>query len=68
YAEVQFFFQATINDTKELAVALVSVYSPPDPALLEESFQTVLECEYFGEDALQVIDVKTIRASVGMIP
>ncbi|KAJ7263366.1 hypothetical protein C8J57DRAFT_1070616 [Mycena rebaudengoi] len=65
---VQFFFQATINDTRELSVALVSVYSDPDPDLLLASFQTVLLCEYLGEDALQVIDIKSIKASVGMIP
>lgn len=65
---MQFFFQATINDTRELSVALVSVYSDPDPDLLLASFQTVLLCEYLGEDALQVIDIKSIKASVGMIP
>ncbi|KAJ7728718.1 hypothetical protein B0H16DRAFT_1225948, partial [Mycena metata] len=69
YGEVQFFFQATIQQTgKEHTLALVSVYSDPDPEILEESFGTVSRCDYFGEEALEVIEVGDIQAGVGMIP
>ncbi|KAK6966427.1 hypothetical protein R3P38DRAFT_2590971 [Favolaschia claudopus] len=67
YAEVQFFFQATINGQVK-TLALISVYSPPNPDLLAKSFQTVAECDYFGDDNLQVIQVPQIRAGVVMIP
>ncbi|KAJ7023772.1 hypothetical protein C8F04DRAFT_1193189 [Mycena alexandri] len=69
YGEVQFFFQATINKTgKEHSLALVSVYSDPDPEILEESYGTVIQCDYFGEEALDVIAIGDIQAGVAMIP
>ncbi|KAF7371671.1 hypothetical protein MVEN_00023200 [Mycena venus] len=67
YGEVQFFFQAEVKGV-DRTFALLSVYSPPDAALLEKSFKTVAECSYFGEDNLQVIEVTQIRAGIGMIP
>ncbi|KAK7006805.1 hypothetical protein R3P38DRAFT_2555038 [Favolaschia claudopus] len=67
YGEVQFFFQASVNGD-EKTLALISVYSPPNAALLEKSFQTVAECNYFGDDNLQVISILQIEAGVGMIP
>ncbi|KAJ7762228.1 hypothetical protein B0H16DRAFT_1884193 [Mycena metata] len=69
YGEVQFFFQATINKTgKEHSLALVSVHSDPDAEILEESYGTVIQCDYFGEEALEVIAVGDIQAGVAMIP
>ncbi|KAJ7711774.1 hypothetical protein B0H16DRAFT_1343411 [Mycena metata] len=69
YGEVQFFFQATINKTgKEHSLASVSVYSDPDAEILEESYGTVIQCDYFGEEALEVIAVGDIQAGVAMIP
>ncbi|KAK7020791.1 hypothetical protein R3P38DRAFT_2781427 [Favolaschia claudopus] len=62
-----FFFQASVNGD-EKTLALISVYSPPNAALLEKSFQTVAECNYFGDDNLQVISILQIEAGVGMIP
>ncbi|KAJ7305437.1 hypothetical protein DFH08DRAFT_721220 [Mycena albidolilacea] len=67
YGEVQFFFQATILD-KEETLALISIYSPPNAALLAKSFHTVAECDYFGEDNLRVIKATQIQAGIGMIP
>jgi hypothetical protein len=67
YGEVQFFFQATIKQ-EERNLALISVYSPPDAALLEKSFQTVAECDYFGDHNLQVIENTRIMAGIAMIP
>jgi hypothetical protein len=49
-------------------LALVSVYSKPDPHLLEISFNTLWSCEYKGDKALIFIDVKTILSVVSMIP
>ena len=67
YGEVQFFFQARIqNDVDTLAV--VSTYSPPDPVLLHHSYNTVWACQYQGEENLQVIDVHSIISVVAMLP
>ncbi|KAJ7741150.1 hypothetical protein DFH07DRAFT_751153 [Mycena maculata] len=69
YAEVQFFFQAAIQKTnEEHTLALVSVYSAPDPELLQESFQTVAQCEYCGEESLEIINITQIQSGVAMIP
>ncbi len=52
----------------EYPLALVSVYSNPDRQILEESFGTSYTCQYQGDNALKVIDVKSIQALVAMIP
>ncbi|KAH9855134.1 hypothetical protein C2E23DRAFT_724630 [Lenzites betulinus] len=67
FAEVQYFFRYTI-DNKPCALALVSVYSDPDPAILNESMNTLLACTYRGNRALRVINVTEIMAVVTMIP
>ena len=64
---MQFYFQhkhAGIEHT----YALVSVWSEPNPQLLEESSQAVYACAYRGQDNLLVIDAKTIFAVVAMVP
>ncbi|KAJ6514364.1 hypothetical protein C8R47DRAFT_1282332 [Mycena vitilis] len=69
YGEVQFFFQATIEKSREQkTLALVSVYSEPDPDVLRESYEMVALCEYYGDDDLDVIEVDQIQAGVAMIP
>ena len=55
-------------DGDEKTLVLVSIYSPPDEALLEDSYNTVWLCRYRGNKALKVIDVKTITAVVAMVP
>jgi hypothetical protein len=47
---------------------VISVFSPPDRELLEQSFQTVYACHYEGDKALLAIDVKQIESVVSMIP
>jgi hypothetical protein len=49
-------------------VALISVYSPPDAELLKFSHGTLWSCTHEGNDGLQIINVKTIKAVVAMIP
>ncbi|KAK7037053.1 hypothetical protein R3P38DRAFT_2517049 [Favolaschia claudopus] len=59
-------FSFKLQSTARLkTLALISVYSPPNPDLLAKSFHTVAECDYFGDDNLQVIQVPQIRAGVG---
>ncbi|KAJ7458068.1 hypothetical protein FB451DRAFT_1341823 [Mycena latifolia] len=60
-------YQATVNSTEQ-TLALVSLYSPPNADLLQKSSDTVAQCEYFGEESLDVINITQIQAGVGMIP
>jgi len=50
------------------AFALVSFYSPPDDYLLHISSNTLVVCRYQGEEALVVIDVRSILSVVAMVP
>jgi hypothetical protein len=65
--EVRFFVHF-FYEGEEIALALVSLYSRPDPTLLDLSFNTLWSCQYQGDMALQFIDVKTIQAVVSMVP
>ncbi|KAG2146318.1 hypothetical protein DEU56DRAFT_731694, partial [Suillus clintonianus] len=51
-----------------VTVTMVSVYSRPDPELLQKSAQTVWSCTYHGNEALQLVSVKTIHSVVAMVP
>jgi hypothetical protein len=66
-AEVRFFVHIH-GEERETALALVSLFSEPDPTLLDLSFQALWSCQYQGDMALRFIDVKTIQAIVSMVP
>ena len=53
---------------KEVALAVISVYSHPDSTLLLDSFGTLRVCKYLGKNHLFVIEATTIESVVGMIP
>jgi hypothetical protein len=67
FAEVQYYFQMVVND-KEKALALVSIYSPLDRDILKESYNTLWVCTYCGDQALKVVDVKSIMAVISLPP
>ena len=50
------------------ALALVSLYSPPDEYLLQLSNNTLVVCRHQGERTLVVIDAKSILSVVAMVP
>ena len=66
-AEVRFF---TILHVKggEFLLALVSLFSKPDPMLLHLSANMLWSCEYHSNSALEFIDIKCIQAMVVMVP
>ena len=66
-AEVRFFIHVITNE-EEKGLALVSLYTLPNPTLLKASMNTLWSCAYQGDAALKFIDVKTIRSVVSMIP
>ena len=67
FAEVRFYFIKTVRDEPR-ALALVSLYSPPDEYLLQLSSNTLVVCGHQGERALVVIDAKSILSVVAMVP
>ncbi|KAJ7202622.1 hypothetical protein GGX14DRAFT_309990, partial [Mycena pura] len=65
YAEIQFFFQAEVDD-ETLTLALVAPYSSPDQELLDASYKALWVCS--PQDDLEVIEVSSILSVVGMAP
>ena len=51
-----------------LPLAVISVYSKPDPELLIALHGTLISCNYFGDSSLRVIDVSCIQSVVVMVP
>ncbi|KJA21717.1 hypothetical protein HYPSUDRAFT_140349, partial [Hypholoma sublateritium FD-334 SS-4] len=49
-------------------LAVISVYSEPNPTLLKESAGTVLACQYCGDSSLVVVDFGSIILVVAMVP
>lgn len=68
FAEVQYYFCLCFSATEVYYLAMVSIYSPLNLALLEKSFRTVYLCQYEAKTALQVIDVKDIQSVIAMVP
>ena len=67
FAEVKFFFSKMLGGELR-AFAIVSLYSPPNDYILQLSHTTLVVCRYQGEEALIVIDVKSILSVVAMVP
>jgi hypothetical protein len=57
-----------VGENRWRPVALVSLYSEPDPTLLKISSGTLLVCRYNGENSLVLVDAHTIRSVVAMVP
>jgi len=68
-ADVEYFFRLRFGDVVH-SLALLSMFSPPDQAILEESHHTVYLCRYAigGAAALTVVDVNSIKSVVSMVP
>ena len=67
FGEVQYFFQAKIQENTE-TLALISSYGSPDPTLLTESSGALMVCQYRGVASLEVICVKKIASCIAMVP
>jgi hypothetical protein len=67
FAEVYYYFQLQIFDDLH-TLALISVYSMPDLTLWELLHKTIKSCQYLADAQLVIIDVKTIRSVVAMVP
>ena len=65
---MQFFYRISIEEDQWRPVALISLYSAPDPALLKISANTLLVCKYCGDDSLVLADAQVIKSVVAMVP
>jgi len=76
YGEVQFYFQCAGEESKlsdeenapYQTYALISLYGPPDPDMLEDSCHTLHACTYNGLEKLIVIPITSISAVISMQP
>ncbi|KAH7903077.1 hypothetical protein BJ138DRAFT_1138795 [Hygrophoropsis aurantiaca] len=67
FGEVYFYFQIQLNQELK-TLALVSMYSPPDMAILKASSQTLYSCVHRGDGDLVLVEANTIESVVAMIP
>ena len=67
FAEVRYYFMITIGGADK-TVTLVSLYGLLDPVQLANSSGTNISCTYEGDARLCVIDIKSIKSVVAMIP
>ena len=51
-----------------MTLAILSKYSEPNLHLLTASHQTLVSCQYFGDNSLEAIDFSCIQSVVVMIP
>ena len=63
-----FFYRASLGGDQWQPVALISLYSAPDPALLEISLGVLLMCQYHGDDSLILVEAQAIKFVVAMVP
>ncbi|KIK04752.1 hypothetical protein K443DRAFT_92394, partial [Laccaria amethystina LaAM-08-1] len=68
FGEVQYFFQAWLQDSETIMFALASVYSSPNQEILEKSSNALWTCKYSGHEGLQVFSVTWIKSCVAMPP
>src|SRR5579872_154619 len=68
FGEVYFFYRIPFEGDQWQPVALISLYSTPDPTLLEISSGTLLMCQHHGDDALVLVDAQAIKSVVAMVP
>ena len=63
-----FFYRASLRGDQWQPVTLISLYSAPDPALLEISSGVLLMCQYHGDDSLILVEAQAIKSVVAMVP
>lgn len=64
---MMYYFRLRFEDEVH-TLALVSLYSPPNPELLKQSHQVVYSCRAPEDGIFQLIDIKAIQSVVAMVP
>ena len=68
FGEVYFFYRISVEGDQWMPVALISLYSIPDPDLLKISSNTLLACRYHGDASLVLVKAESIKSVVAMVP
>ncbi|KAF8978858.1 hypothetical protein BDQ17DRAFT_1394658 [Cyathus striatus] len=68
FAEVLCYHIIDNEDGTEDVVAMVSLYSAPNPHLLDISFNALISCKPLGDEGILVVNVKSIHSVVAAIP
>ncbi len=68
FGEVQFYFMIENAQQNLVPYALLSMYSPPDADLLEDSHHALWACSYSGDSDLRIISISSIMSVVSMQP
>ncbi|RDX42284.1 hypothetical protein OH76DRAFT_1458839 [Lentinus brumalis] len=68
FAEVKYFFRLKTKDAhgveRTASLAMVSDYTPPDPAILQKTHGVLMVCRYEGGHSRRVVDAKDILTVV----
>lgn len=62
-----FFYRIGLTEKRWKYVALLSLYSAPDPDLFKMSSGTLLVCRYHGNDSLVLVEAQAIKSVVAMV-
>ncbi|KAJ3899660.1 hypothetical protein F5879DRAFT_810558, partial [Lentinula edodes] len=68
FAEVHFFFHLAITENNTCTLAMVTLYTEPNPLLLCLSSSALWSCEHGDVDATRVVNVTEIEAVIAMVP
>ena len=68
FVEVYFFYRINVGGGQWRPVALISLYSAPDPTLLKISSDMLLVCQYRGDDSLVLVEAQAIKSVIVMVP
>lgn len=65
---MRYYCQLPLNGGQQIAVAVLSLYSPPDEDLLDKSFGTLHVSKHLGDERLAVVPIQDLLMVVGMMP
>jgi hypothetical protein len=68
YAEVRYFCDLPLSTNEVVPIAVVNLFSTPDPAWLQTSYRTYRLCRKAAAEDVTVISVKTFRTLIAMVP
>ncbi|KAJ3810033.1 hypothetical protein F5876DRAFT_65983 [Lentinula aff. lateritia] len=67
FAEAHFFFHLAITENDTRTLAMVTLYTEPNPLLLRLSSSALWSCEHGNVDATRVVNVTEIEAVIAMV-
>jgi len=68
FGEVYFFYRIHLKEDQWWPVALISLYSAPDPDILKTTSDVLVVCWYQGDESLVLVEAQAIKSSIAMFP